>query len=108
MTPTEQDEKIREQTVKLLLDWEKAYSVDLSIEDKHALLYGVVPNIIELITADRERVASGAKIEALDYVIDLQDKEFIVWTQTDIANLFDGIGEYYRELKSKRIDYDNL
>lgn len=56
MTTIEQDENTREQIVILLLDWEKKYSINLSIEDKHALLYGVVPDIIELITADRERV----------------------------------------------------
>ena len=60
MTTIEQDEKIREQIVILLLDWEKKYSINLSVEDKHALLYGVVPDIMQLITAERTRVALEA------------------------------------------------
>lgn len=46
------------------------------------------------------RLVTEAKIEALDHVIDLEDKTFNRWSQKDIANFFDGVGKYYRKLQS--------
>ena len=120
MTPTEQDKELRviftneapedkewSAHIHLLNEWtttdrylreivQYARSGPFYPADMHVSL------IEQLITADRKRVALEARLEALDHIIDLQSKQFNRWTQKDIANFFNGVGKYYRELKAQQ------
>lgn len=97
MTPTEQDKELREKI---------NHRFDSVCAEGHQQSCGeyqtAVDDVMQLITADRKRVALEARLEALDHVIDLQDKQFSRWTQMDIANFFNGVGKYYRELKAQQ------
>lgn len=102
MTPTEQD-KLREQVHKLFGDHQADDGGYQSCYDgKWIDMTDEVCAVADFITADRKRVALEARIQALDHIIDLQDKQFGRWTQMDIANFFNDVGKYYRELKAQQ------
>lgn len=46
-------DELREQIEPLLLSWDTIYGTELDTNQKHALLYEVIPNIIALITTKR-------------------------------------------------------
>lgn len=47
-----------------------------------------------------DEVVTKARIDQIDELIDIQEKQFNRWTQKDIANYFERVGVIYRELKS--------
>ena len=107
MTPAEQDKELRIEIARKV--YSKPTPVGTMICGTPEVvideIYSEAPIVYEFaryITADRKRVALEAKIEALDYIIDLQTKQFNRWTQKDIANFFNDVGKYYRELKAQQ------
>ena len=115
MTPTEQDKELRALLGEMpyfVIDWLEL-SEDLRNEWKkggkasdfggqRTFIQKYEKKLADFITADRKRVALEARLEALDHIIDLQSKQFNRWTQKDIANFFNGVGKYYRELKAQQ------
>lgn len=60
-----------------------------------ALYYSM--ELVQAYTASR---VAEARLDELDKVIGLQSKQFSRWTQTDIANFFNGVGKRYRALEA--------
>lgn len=67
---------------------------------------GAYKNILDEIEKSLASQRKAAEIEmqlkALDHIIEIEDKTFNRWSQKDIANFFDGVGKYYRELQAEK------
>lgn len=73
----------REDIEKLLLNWEKTYSVSLDTSQKHALLYGVVPDLLVAI----DQYHKQGKLEELYQAWMLKDeivREYLEKRMADI------------------------
>ena len=64
MTPTEQDNELREAIVKCFTDTQMTRDPELTLFDTDQ----TIENIMQLITADRKRVALEARIETVMYI----------------------------------------
>jgi len=60
-----------------------------------------VKQALTALTEREERIKLQSKKEQLDEIIELQTIQFNRWTQTDIANFFNGVGRIYRKLESE-------
>jgi len=101
---SDEDSKLRDDIAKVMED----YGVDFyegnlmhRTEQRLSIVDEFQNDIVQAILADRERAVTEARIDELDQIIDLQEKQFNRWTQTDIANFFNGVGKRYRQHKAK-------
>lgn len=58
----------------------------------------ILNNQLDLAEKAINRLIVEAKIEQLDEIIDIQEKQFNRWTQKDIAHFFERVGVIYRKL----------
>ena len=94
MTPTEQDKKLREKLDRLIIE-NQSEDGSIDISDQRAMR----DEILELITADRKRVALEARLDELKKIEIGGDKIWTVDSGTDTAML---IEERIAELKAQQ------
>lgn len=56
---------------------------------------------IELTSAKINRLIVEARIQQLDELIDIESKQFMRWSQKDIAHFFERVGAMYRNLSNQ-------
>lgn len=92
MTPTEQDKELREKVAAIIEYWDFS-----PLQDEDSRIERLKNEIMQLITADRKRVALEARINELEKIEINGDNIWTVDNDTDTAML---IKERIAELKA--------